>query len=521
MSMDGLPFRTVLIVDDEIPSRELLKMSFDWAHSGFVEVLEARNGAEALGLYRAQHPYLVITDIQMPVMDGLDLIRAIREIDAKQRVLVLSCHEDFHFAREALQMGVLDYILKDSYTPDSLQTTLARAMRQDGQERDRYHARSNPLRLLLEGNASEAEAQALVRSVHRSAQSFFVCAGRLNNVHIAAELLDGVLQRLYQMLDAQNGGDVFIARDMVYVLLCLPDTASAARRERYRLSLTEALQSLLLDCFGGVVPTGVSALCTRCEQLPQALKQAERALSNHIFLPDQHALFFDRIAESGSETEQQAAQETVGLIRQALGKGERAVLLQTLDELYCSLAAMRRLEALQHINAMLMSLLTQSCAANALSFEDIFGVERISLNMLDGLTTVDAIYQWFRARFEALLDALQSTLSPRIRQIVAYIDRHFCEDLSLENVAEHFGMHKVYLAKVFKDEKSMSVNEYIRTVRMEQAKLMLENDAAKISTVVEALGFNNAQTFYNLFKKHTGMSPSEYKTMCDLRRVAK
>ena len=521
MEADGLPMRTVLIVDDETPSRELLKMSCDWEKNGFVEILEARNGAEALTLYRAHHPFLVITDIQMPVMDGLEFIRAIREIDSKQRVLVLSCHEDFHFARDALQMGVLDYILKDSYTPVTLQATIGRVIRENRKENDRYHARSNPLRLLLEGNTPTAEAEELCRSVHKGVEVFFLCASRLSNVHIAAELLDGVLLRLYQMLDSQNGGDVYISKDMVYVLLCLPETASTARRERFRETLTGTLHALLQDCFGGAVDTGVSALCTRCDQLTLALKQAERALSNQLFRPDLHVLYYERIAETGGETEQQAVQENVNQIRQALSMGERAVLLQTLTTLYQALADMKRLETLQHTNAMLMSLLTQTCAANALSFEEIFGAERISLNMLDALSTVDAIHGWFQARFVALMDAMQSTLSPRIRKIVAYIDHHFCEDLSLENVAQHFGMHKVYLAKVFKDEKNMSVNEYIRTVRMEQAKLLLDNDRLKISAVVETLGFNNPQTFYNLFKKHTGMSPSEYKTMRELRRVGK
>ena len=521
MEADDLPMRTALIVDDETPSRELLKMSCDWKRNGFVEILEARNGADALALYRSRHPYLVITDIQMPVMDGLDFIRAIREIDPKQRVLVLSCHEDFLFAREALQMGVLDYILKDSYTPESLQATIDRAMRDNERERDRYHARSNPLWLLLEDNVPAMDTQVLFRSVHKGVQAFFLCASKLSNVHIAAELLDGVLARLYQMLDAQNGGDVFISKDMVYVLLCLPDTASVARRERFRATMTEQLQTLLNDCFGGIIATGVSTLLVRSEQLPLALKQAERALSNHIFLPEQQLLFFDRMTEGANETEQQTAQENVTLIRQALNKGETAELLQTLETLYKALANMKRVETLQHVNAMLMSLLTQTCAANSLPFEEIFGVERISLNMLDGLTTVDAIHEWFQMRFTALMEAIQKTLSPRIRKIVVYIDHHFNEDLSLENVAEHFGMHKVYLAKVFKDEKNMSVNEYIRTVRMEQAKLLLGKGHMKINTVVDTLGFNSAQTFYNLFKKHTGMSPSEYKTRCDLRRVAK
>ena len=142
--------KTVLIVDDEKPSRELLKMSCNWIRNGFGEVLEARNGQEALEVYRQRHPFIVITDIQMPVMDGLDFIREIRKIDSKQRILVLSCHEDFQFAREALQLGVLDYILKDSYTERSLQQTMDRVLREGAHEQNKAHARSNPLRLLVD-----------------------------------------------------------------------------------------------------------------------------------------------------------------------------------------------------------------------------------------------------------------------------------------------------------------------------------------------------------------------------------
>ena len=514
------PKRTAMIVDDETPSRELLKMSCDWPRNGFAQLLEARNGEEALALYRSRHPYLVITDIKMPIMDGLELIRAIREIDPKQRVLVLSCHEDFHFAREALKMGVLDYILKDSYTPESLQTTLDRALSDDGNERERSHIRCNPLRMLLEDSASGAQAQELLCSVHNNVQAYFVCAARVASPHLAAELIDGVIRRLYHLLDGQNGGDVFFRKDMVYLLICIPDTASAARRESLRLGMTRQLRTLLEDCFGPVAALGVSALFKRDGQLSLALKQAERAAGNHFFLPGQYALFFDKMQESAKENEHRLTQDIMAQIRQSLQKGEKTALLLALDELYGALGEMKSMEALQHVSAVLMSLLTQSCAAKALSFEDIFGVERISLNMLDELSTLDAVHAWFKARFVALMETVQSTLSPRIRKIVAFIEQHAREDLSLENVAERFGMHKVYLAKVFKDETGMSVNEYIRTVRMEQAKLLLEKSHIKISAVVETLGFNNAQTFYNLFKKHTGMSPSEYKTMCDLRRAA-
>ena len=114
MRMDGLPFRTVLIVDDETPSRELLKMSFDWVRSGFVEVLEARNGAEALGLYRAQHPYLVITDIQMPVMDGYEFIKRVRASGFQKHtpILMLSGEESSDSRVKCYKLGAQDFLVK-------------------------------------------------------------------------------------------------------------------------------------------------------------------------------------------------------------------------------------------------------------------------------------------------------------------------------------------------------------------------------------------------------------------------
>ena len=118
--------RPILIVDDETPSRELIKMSLDWCSFGFDPILEARNGREALALYEAQKPGLIITDIQMPVMDGLELIRAVRERCPAQPIVILSCHERFSYAKEALRLGVIDYILKDSFTGGTFVDMLSR-----------------------------------------------------------------------------------------------------------------------------------------------------------------------------------------------------------------------------------------------------------------------------------------------------------------------------------------------------------------------------------------------------------
>lgn len=114
----------VLIVDDEYPARELLKTAVDWEKAGVSEILEADNGEKALEIYHKYKPELIITDIQMPVMNGLELIRRIKEEDSRQHFVILSCHESFSYAKTAIRLGVRDYLLKDSYTEEELYTLL-------------------------------------------------------------------------------------------------------------------------------------------------------------------------------------------------------------------------------------------------------------------------------------------------------------------------------------------------------------------------------------------------------------
>jgi YesN/AraC family two-component response regulator len=127
---------TVLIVDDEVPIREELK-AFNWEDGHAVLVGEARNGEEALQLCRFYTPDVVITDISMPVMDGLALFRALKQELPAAKVILLTCHSDFQYAQEALQLGAVDYMLKVTMTDRQLQQALEKA--RDAIEKEASH----------------------------------------------------------------------------------------------------------------------------------------------------------------------------------------------------------------------------------------------------------------------------------------------------------------------------------------------------------------------------------------------
>lgn len=118
--------RTILIVDDEVTARKMLKMHLQQL-DGYTIVGEAANGQKALELYRELQPDILITDIQMPIMNGLDLIEAIRKEKEDQIVIILSCYESFLYAQRAIRLGVKDYLVKDLITTDDLSKCLKEA----------------------------------------------------------------------------------------------------------------------------------------------------------------------------------------------------------------------------------------------------------------------------------------------------------------------------------------------------------------------------------------------------------
>ena len=128
----------VLIVDDEAIVRIGLKSIINWAEEGFDCVLEAGNGVEALLLVQKEAPDLIITDIKMPEMNGLELIEALKENQNGASIIVLSSYDDFEFVRQAMKLGATDYILKLQMTEASLSETIRRSFQHQKQCKNTY-----------------------------------------------------------------------------------------------------------------------------------------------------------------------------------------------------------------------------------------------------------------------------------------------------------------------------------------------------------------------------------------------
>lgn len=121
-----MEWKKVLVVDDELPIRESMRM-FEWSKYGYKLVGEARHGLDALKQISELQPHIVITDIEMPVMDGLELTKEAKERNGELQFIYLTCHSEFDYARQAVVFGVSDYLIKGVYREEDLVAALERA----------------------------------------------------------------------------------------------------------------------------------------------------------------------------------------------------------------------------------------------------------------------------------------------------------------------------------------------------------------------------------------------------------
>ena len=516
--------KTVMIVDDELPSRQLLMMACDWKALGYRILCEARNGKEALELYEKHKPDLVITDIQMPVMDGLELIKAIRSKNSQQKIIILSCHEDFSYAKQALKLGVLDYLIKDALTEDVLFNMLSNMSAQPDNPDPRSPSPKNGqdtenlLYLTMQDKITPDQmAERMGKYLANDEEYFCFAVKPEQSTGKISQQTEVICEKIRSVLHLSEGGDVCPAsNNTFFVLAFLSASYSKMMLFNKRYSVIQQVRDLLekvLDC-----PLTIGS--SNCSKSPFAIRQmieeAQQALDSRMFYGKGKTLYYQNEQSRTNAVHIEVLNLRIDKIKSAIGNLDDVQLRQEITTLYeKDIQGIMQYNYVQYINALLMGHLTVRCSSENIAYDIVFDSGKISMDELERLETVQEMCDWFIERFNRLLtEEKKRTIkdhSPRQHRILFYIQENYTFDINLDTIAEHFGLHKVYLAKTFKDEFGESINEYIRKLRIEKAKELLSNEEVFVSDIIEVVGFNNPQSFYTIFKRFVGMSPGEYR----------
>ncbi|WP_322922458.1 response regulator [Paenibacillus campi] len=529
----------VMIVEDEMLVRIGLKNSVDWSRFGMQVIADLPDGQSALEAYDKDKPDVIITDIRMPRMDGMELISRIREQDRQTRIIVLSCLEEFELARRAMSLGVSGYILKLTMTEDEIATTLnsvRHELDEQRQERtvvstaDSAAVPSASLELvkekvlkdfLLYGIYSAGEFEQFVRQsgLRLAPARLAVCVVELDQY---ARLRDKfrdehghlikmtILNMLDEMTTSFERGEGFYMNRTHYLLILSFEDMHSEQQIRQQLRLiARQVQAAVYGCFGGSVSVGISKIDSAYKNLSSLYHEAQQALRHKLLTgggllhePDERLDLVPLERALEQLRDHSPVKALLSLLKQERYSDYIRLLSERLHE---DPATMQPL-LFQFVQWISTSLYEQHQNEKLLLLDITAELERCD-TLPDMLAQVHNYFVRVAEYAHSLLH-----MSHEIARAIQYIKHNYAQNISLQQVAEHVSLSFGYLSNLFKKELQITFVDYLNRYRIERAKELLIGTNMKSYDIAVQVGFSPEYTYFSkVFKKVTGLNPNEYR----------
>ena len=508
--------KTILIAEDEMLVRVGIKSTVDWEKYGYQVIGEAANGREALEKIEALHPDILLTDIKMPEMDGITLIKEISARELPTESIILSCYDEFELAQEAMRYGASDYILKLTLTQEKLLQALTRVsqkidaaqrtapanvpvsvmknsflnmLRDSDHGRDSLNQVKELLKLELDFDGLSCIAVSVDPTFNGDTFTYEELSKQEEKV-VFGLISDCVANRRF--------GETFYAGHCCLIYTNQEDTERVVSALRTNLAVLSNLS----------ISFGLSARRNYLPGLISALQdEALEALADR-FLHGRGSVNYLRASSTLSMESRWDAQFTRDMQKHIhdfpyIHRAVRRAVETIRDRSESRDAGIRHL--LRLYDALLGLFLKYKVSFN----------DNRNISVLTGIVFAeDAItfFDWLLDRcFEQTSANVTFPSSFRLEDTLAYIESHYGENLTMTSTAEHFNLSTTYFCAQFKKKCGKSFVEYLNEYRVERAKVLLATTDQCIYMVAENVGFRDANYFSKVFKKIVHTTPENFK----------
>lgn len=529
----------VLIADDETFVRNLLKKNLQASELPIEVVAVAEDGQVALEMALKSQPDIVITDIEMPFLNGLELIRALQERDIKTKNIIISGYDEFDYARTAISLGVTDYLLKPFMPKDLLgtfekiireldsQNTLKQNLQLLRQQADKYKvvSRKAIIKSLLEGNAVSADELEKIGFIHKPQSWFLTCIIRVNGAVWNFEDQEQT-EEFLKLIQTDYFSDLLhfygLGLDGDTMALCFQVTGMQEAKlldevVRGMEKLSHSMKQyydIVLYCSVGRGYRKPSGLMDSYEDARSAWKEA--------LDPQKQIWLYGAKQPDSYLTELEISDQIRHLkscIRGAVCAGNRSEAGEQLKQLM----QMYALETSKGSEFVFISIgeLVYGIAddMSKMGLEKADQSEVMNLNQKTNVVSLLEVKKIMERYLDACCRIVSENLSANraesaVRLVQNYVEDHLGErNLSIESVGEMVHFSVSYLRQIFKEVTGESFNEYLIRKRMERAGQLLQDTTMKIQDISESCGYENQRYFASSFKKFFGCTPTEYKTI--------
>ncbi|MGG1637579.1 response regulator transcription factor [Paenibacillus sp. NRS-1760] len=468
----------VLLVDDEAWVAESLKASVNWHANGFEVVGMAHNGTEALTMFEAILPDIVFTDIRMPGMNGLELIKKARELPHKAQFIVVSGYAEFAYAQKALTYGALAYCLKPFDEQDIISILSKFKKNNEAQ----HETAENPLQLFLE----EPNETNRNRLTHKLEQY-----GLIDGFNDGVGLIVCSTIGNESVQASENYLQVKIGRSKSLYLVAW------AQLEKTINEISKGMP----DRIRGI---GVSEKITEIEKLKESVEIAN-SLADHYFIAGKAAIFRKK------NPLRKPFNEMLKRIDDAIRIGDIAAANVAFDQVLVLFreGSLTMSHALQLYNIVL-------------SFMYQFGIElsdkmlysnELLLASFGSLSEMIHCLRQYVSRYilEATENVSQEISNETFRAILNYVNQNYIQDISIQSLSIKFYTNPSYISQLFKKEVGETFTAYIAKLRITYACKLLGNTNLMVGEIAEKAGYQDYFYFTKIFKKVVGTTPSRFR----------
>lgn len=529
----------VFLVEDEVIIRSGVKKSINWEQEGYEFVGEASDGELAYPMILKEKPDILITDIRMPFMDGLELSRLVKKELPDIKILILSGYDEFEYAKKAIKIGVTEYLLKpiSAAKLTEVLNAVAETIRQENEEKNlletyfaemRENTERDKMRLfekLLMGDLSMGE---ILEAGERFGMNLgascykivlFKILANLEN-HVYAEQMVDACSSVEQAASMMEGVYVFQrgVEGWAFLLTAQDEKSMEESAKILYQNLKQAMKNYTqLEYFGGIGST-----VPRIRSLKQSFREADRAFA---------ARFVEEANQIISQKEFEKSQMEEGLKMQGVVQiGKSREMLQkflsngTREEVKAfSDAYISRIEEENIRSTMVRQYVVIDVCIVILSFcERISSANRLQeeaeelQKMMQKIHSLSEIKKYVVRLLNEAIELRDAESGRRYSDLIAAakkeIENHYMtEEISLNTVAISVGMSPSYFSSIFSKEAGKTFVGYLTEVRIEKAKEFLMCSSMKTSEIGYEVGYKDPHYFSYIFKKVQGCSPKEYR----------
>lgn len=514
----------VLLVDDEMITIRMLQTLIDWEELGLHLTGFAQDGREAYEQIRKNRPDIVISDIKMPGMDGLTLLRQIMNTCPGTRVIMMSAYADFFYVKEAIKYGSCDYILKPVDEMELVQTlrktideiqgekayqeVVATSEKQLDQISIYYYMQTGQgqkkAMTAFENHQLRLEKYALfmLQEDSDSINEY----NDANNLEISQEGYSlSALEQILMELQMQHM--VFTLEDAAWTMIL--DDLYSIRREK----IAETIRQRWKEKTGSNISICFSSVGEEADQLP-ALFAEVKSLSKYRFYIGEESILGYGYNCSKEELNEV---KNIGIMRemeQLIHHHDKERLLAILEEVFV-LSPQHNFKEIGFVCEIcyhILVLLRKQVSNQERAYQELYCMTYEQLAQLPSLKALkEKTQELIELAFQQLEKGGNEMYSKVVQDSIAYMEEHYNQNISLEEICAKIAISKNYFCYLFKRETGMNLWNYLTMIRLRQGKLLLKQTDYKSYEIALQVGYDNPSYFSKLFKKHEGMTPNEYR----------